>query len=172
MGVLRDQTQPGRPRLLRPAPRCRRPPPPSPTRPGKSPRRDPPRLPAPPHQIRRTNSVVAPPEHRNRRRRLTSYAPGMSNHKSRVHYIGARPPPAGPPTAPPNSSRCHPSRRPTYEHALIIDAGGRAASGGCNGWSVIITARSERVAGHQHRTSVVMTRWLCLIAPCTSRLGC
>src|SRR4051794_8434277 len=57
------------------------PPPPSPTRPGQPPRRDPARLPAPPHQIRRTHSVGAPPEHRHRRRRLTTYALGMPNHK-------------------------------------------------------------------------------------------
>ena len=49
MGLLRPHHQPRRPRLLRPAPRRRRHPPPSPTRPGQPPRRHPPRLPTPPH---------------------------------------------------------------------------------------------------------------------------
>jgi hypothetical protein len=31
------------------------------------------------HPLRRTHSMVAPPKHRHHRRRLTTYAPGMSN---------------------------------------------------------------------------------------------
>ena len=53
--------QPRRPHLLRPTPRRRRPAPPSTTRPGQPPRRHPARLPAPPHRIRRTQSMGTPP---------------------------------------------------------------------------------------------------------------
>src|SRR6476659_10380229 len=82
MGVLCDHTQPGSPRLLRPAPRSRRPPPPRPTRPGKPPRRDPARLPAPPNPLRRTQSLGTPS---SRRGGLTTYSPGMSNREPGVH---------------------------------------------------------------------------------------
>ena len=54
------QHQPRRPRLLRPAPRRRRPTPPSTTRPGQPPRRHPARLPTPPHPLRRTHRLGTP----------------------------------------------------------------------------------------------------------------
>ena len=53
--------QPRRPRLLRPAPRRRRHPPPSPTRPRQPTRRHPPRLPTPPHPLQRTHRLGTPP---------------------------------------------------------------------------------------------------------------
>ena len=53
--------QPRRPRLLRPAPRRRRPAPPSAARPGQPPRRHPARLPTPPHRLQRTQRLGTPP---------------------------------------------------------------------------------------------------------------
>ena len=54
---------PGARALLRPAPRRRRHPPPSPTRPGQPPRRHPARLPTPPHPLRRTHRLGTPQHH-------------------------------------------------------------------------------------------------------------
>ena len=70
-------TSPGARALLRPAPRRRRHPPPSPTRPRQPTRRHPARLPTPPHPLRRTHRLGTPPNHHPSR--LTSYEPGMSS---------------------------------------------------------------------------------------------
>ena len=83
------QRQPRRPHLLRPTPRRRRPAPPSPARPGQPPRRHPARLPTPPHHLRRTHRLGTPTT--RPRSSLTTYDPGMSNHKSRVHHSGQGP---------------------------------------------------------------------------------
>ena len=53
-------SQPRRPSLLRPTPRRRRHPPPSPARPGQPPRRHPARLPTPPHPLQRTHRLGPP----------------------------------------------------------------------------------------------------------------
>src|SRR6516165_4780025 len=75
MGILLHQHEPRRPSALRPAPRRRRPPPPSPTRPRQPPRGHPARLHTPPHALQRTHRLGPP----HASRRLTNYEPGMSN---------------------------------------------------------------------------------------------
>ena len=52
--------EPRRPHLLRPTPRRRRPPPPSPARPRQPPRRHPARLPTPPQPLQRTHRLGPP----------------------------------------------------------------------------------------------------------------
>ena len=69
-----------RPRLLRPAPRPRRHPLPSPPSPRQPARRHPPRLPTPPHPLRRTPRLA----HRTRQtqpRSLTASGRGMSSQR-------------------------------------------------------------------------------------------
>ena len=77
--------QPRGPSVLRPAPRRRRHPPPSPARPGQPTRGHPARLPTPPHPLQRTHRLGTPPNHP---RRLTSYDPGMST----VRVVGSHEP--------------------------------------------------------------------------------
>ena len=78
-GLLRPQRQPGRPRLLRRAPHCRRPTPSSTTSPRQPPRRHPPRLPTPPNPVRRTQGLGTPSNRLRPKGRLTTYEPGMSS---------------------------------------------------------------------------------------------
>jgi hypothetical protein len=60
VGLRHLEMQPRRPRFLRPTPRRRRHPPPSPTRPGQPPRRHPSRLPTPPHPLQRRHRLGTP----------------------------------------------------------------------------------------------------------------
>src|ERR1700677_1381976 len=70
---------PRRPRLLRPAPRRRRHPPPGPAGPRQPPRRHPARLPHPPHRLQRNHRLGPPHQPRNHPRRLTTCSRGMSS---------------------------------------------------------------------------------------------
>jgi hypothetical protein len=63
LGPVRAHQQSGGTGLLRPAPRRRRPAPPSPTRPGQPTRRHAARLPSPPHRLQRNHRMGTPPNH-------------------------------------------------------------------------------------------------------------
>jgi hypothetical protein len=79
VGLLLHHLQPGMPRLLRPTPSRRRPPPSSSAGPRQPSRRHPPRLPRTPQSLRRER-CLGPPKRESSLRRLTRCAPGVSNH--------------------------------------------------------------------------------------------